>query len=399
MVPERIGHYRIVRLVAEDSRGAVYQALDEQLHREVSIRILSKGALPSENALARFRSLVSHPNIQAVYDLHMEDGVTYMVADYVPGSRLEERMSRGRLQEKEVVRLGAQLAEGLAAAHQHGVLHGELNPNNLWLIPDGELKILDFGLGRQIWPTSEVPAQEVHGYLAPEQLRGEPAVAGSDIYAMGAVLYQMATGRRLFGKSFGSRLTQSILKRAPLPPRSFNPRISLDLERIILKCLEKRVADRYPSAREVALALGQLARARGGVRVEDLAALKEFASTEELERRVREIEGEIRRLLAPLKEGLTRLLVRRNQLHEEAGAARRRFFQVAKQANRRLEEHRSLRSQRRGQHVYVVWDDNGPQYSTQEGAEPPPLSPLRSGRRGVRVGDLVSWFKGSSGSG
>ena len=164
---------------------------------------------------------------------------------FMAGVSLDEKVKAGALQEKEVVRLGMQLAEGLAAAHAEDVIHRDLKPGNLRLTPDGRLKILDFGLAKLLRPVSDVATTEslskTHGaagtlpYMAPEQLQGEPADARSDLWAAGAVLYELATGRRPFPQSSAPMLTDAILRQAAVPPRAVNANLSPELERIISK--------------------------------------------------------------------------------------------------------------------------------------------------------------------
>ncbi len=188
--------------------------------------------------------------------------------ELIPGTGLNEKLTAGALAEKDVARLGTQLAEGLAAAHEQGVLHRDLKPGNLRVMPDGRLKILDFGLAKLLRPVSDVAATEtftetqaVAGtlpYMPPEQLRGEPADKRSDIYAAGVVLYEMATGRRPFRQELAPRLTDAILHEGPPAPSSVNRRVSAGLESIILKCLDKEPERRYQSAKELRVDLERL---------------------------------------------------------------------------------------------------------------------------------------------
>ncbi len=177
--------------------------------------------------------------------------------ELVEGVTLSDKLAAGPLGEKEITRLGVQLAEGLTAAHERRVVHRDLKPANLRVTPDGRLKILDFGLAKLVRPDIASPTaptesftetQGVAGtlpYMAPEQLRGEKVDARSDIYATGAVLYEMATGQRPFPETQGPRLIDAILNRAPQPPSGLNRRVSPVLENIILKALEKEPENRY----------------------------------------------------------------------------------------------------------------------------------------------------------
>ncbi len=275
MIGQTLGHYRVVEQIGAGGMGLVFRAHDERLDRDVALKVLPPGTLTDENARKRFRkealtlSKVNHPNIETVFDFDTEDGVDFLVMELIPGVTLDERLAAGELSEKEVIRLGAQLAEGLAAAHAEGVIHRDLKPGNLRLTPDGRLKILDFGLAKLLRPVSDVAATEslskTHGavgtlpYMAPEQLQGEPADARSDLWAAGAVLYELATGRRPFPQSSAPMLIDAILRQAPVPPRAVNANLSPELERIISKSLEKDPEHRYQSAKELGADLKRLA--------------------------------------------------------------------------------------------------------------------------------------------
>src|SRR5436309_12111271 len=179
--------------------------------------------------------------------------------EYNKGTTLECKLMAGALTEKEVLSLGTQLASGLAAAHERGIVHRDLKPGNLRLTSDGRLKILDFGLaqlaprggGEVTLAATLTRSQEITGtlpYMAPEQLRGEPADARSDIWAVGAVLYEMATGHRPFEERVPTALAGDIIHKPPLPPRKIRSRTSPKLEAVILRCLQKEQAKRYQSA-------------------------------------------------------------------------------------------------------------------------------------------------------
>jgi eukaryotic-like serine/threonine-protein kinase len=189
--------------------------------------------------------------------------------EYVEGTSLAHRVGCGPLSEREVASVGAQIAQALEEAHDHGVVHRDLKPENILLTPKGRVKVLDFGLARLLRPANDLGATEsitqtqamtgTLPYMAPEQLQGEVADARSDIHAAGAVLYEMATGQRAFRDELSSRLVDEILHHPPILPRAVNRRISPELERIILKCLEKDPDNRYQSARDLEVDLRQLA--------------------------------------------------------------------------------------------------------------------------------------------
>ena len=271
-VGHTLGHYRIMEQIGAGGMGVVYRAYDEQLERVVAVKVLPAGTLADETARKRFRkealalARLNHPNIETVHDFGDHDGTDFLVMELIPGSSLSAKLAAGPLPEKEIIRLGMQLAEGLAAAHEQEVVHRDLKPGNLMVTPDGRLKILDFGLARLLKPAQDADVTQsiTEGsgafsgtlpYMSPEHLRGEPTDARSDIYAAGAVLYEMATGQRPFPHLHRPTLMGAILHEAPPPPSSLNHRIAPALESVILKALAKEPARRYQSARELLVAL------------------------------------------------------------------------------------------------------------------------------------------------
>jgi serine/threonine-protein kinase len=279
MIGQTLGHYRILEKIGAGGMGEVYRARDERLERDVAIKVLPPNLVPDESVRKRLRkeaqalSKLNHPNIEILFELGSKDCAEFLVVEYVPGVTLGDRLAEGPLPEREIARLGVQLASGLAAAHSQGVVHCDLKPGNLRITPDGRLKILDFGIAKSLRVTRESSKYDVTTesgtgdqamagtlpYMAPEQLRSEPADARSDLYSAGAVLYEMATGQRAFRDGVAPRLTDAILHQPVVPPRAVNARISPELERIILKCLQKEPENRYQSAAELEVDLRQLA--------------------------------------------------------------------------------------------------------------------------------------------
>ena len=269
-----LGHYRIAEKIGAGGMGEVYRAHDEHLSRDVAIKVLPSGTLSDQSARRHFRnealalSKLNYPGIATIYDFDTQDGVDFLVMEYIPGITLSEKLAGRPLAEKEVVALGTQLAEALAAAHAEGVVHRDLKPGNLRVTGDGRLKILDFGLAKLRIPVIPGAATEsidqtlamagTLPYMAPEQLLGEEADARTDIHAAGAVLYEMATGQRPFGKMERAQLITAILRQAPAPPAQLNPQVPAELERLIGKCLEKEPENRYQSAKELAVDLRRL---------------------------------------------------------------------------------------------------------------------------------------------
>jgi eukaryotic-like serine/threonine-protein kinase len=299
MIGQTLGHYRIVESIGAGGMGAVYRAHDDHLDRDVAVKVLAISALTDKAARDRFRkealalSKLSHPNIATVFDFDTEHDVDFLAMELILGVTLSSRLAAGLLDEAEALKLGMQLADGLAAAHARGVLHRDLKPGNLIVTPEGHLKILDFGLATLLKPIGEAEltrtSTETPGYsgtlpyMAPEQLCGEPADARSDIFAAGTVLYEMATGRRPFPQSQGAELIGAILHQTPAPPSTHNRLIGPAFDGVVMKALEKAPVQRYQTARELLAAL----EAAGGL-------------TREAVRARRAISPRLRRVLASL---------------------------------------------------------------------------------------------------
>jgi serine/threonine protein kinase/tetratricopeptide (TPR) repeat protein len=267
-----LGHYRIDQQIGAGGMGVVYLAHDEQLDRDIALKVLPAGTLADEVARKQFRkealalAKLSHPNIATIFEFGSQDGVDFLAMELIPGKPLSEKLHGGAMPQPEIVRLGTQLAEGLAAAHDQGVIHRDLKPANLFVTPDGRLKILDFGLakhtaaasGRDVTRSITADTGTVSGtvpYMSPEQLRGLPIDLRSDIYAAGAVLHEMASGRRAFPQTQGAELMGAILYEAPASIRSVNKHVSPGLESIVSKSLAKDPSQRYQTARELRVAL------------------------------------------------------------------------------------------------------------------------------------------------
>jgi serine/threonine protein kinase/tetratricopeptide (TPR) repeat protein len=271
MIGQTLGHYRIEEKIGAGGMGEVYRAHDEHLDRDVALKVLPADALADNAARKRFHkeaqalSKLSHPNIAIVFDFDTQQGVDFLAMEMIPGATLSSTLAAGPLDEGEVLNLGMQLADALAAAHARGVVHRDLKPGNLIVSPEGRLKILDFGLATLFKPTGEANVTqsntETHGasgtlpYMSPEQLRGEPADPRSDIYSAGAVLYEMATGQRPFPQSQSAELIGAVLHQRPAPPSKHNPLIRPPLEGVVMKALEKTPAQRHQTARELLAAL------------------------------------------------------------------------------------------------------------------------------------------------
>jgi len=272
MIGRTFGHYTITGKLGAGGMGEVYRAHDEHLDRDVAFKVLPAGIVGDEAARKQFRkealalAKLNHPNIETIYEFGSQEGVDYLAMELVPGRALDEILAAGALPEPEIVRLGTQFADGLAAAHDQGIIHRDLKPGNVFVTPDGRVKILDFGLAKLLHPeltgdvTRSVTVQSgtISGtvpYMSPEQLRGLPVDTRSDIYGAGAVLYEMASGRRPYPQTQTAELMGAILLQALPPVRSVNPNVSVRLERVISKALEKEASQRFQTAREMKAAL------------------------------------------------------------------------------------------------------------------------------------------------
>ncbi len=272
-----LSHYRVLEQIGEGGMGVVYRAHDERLDRDVALKVLPSGALADEAARKRFKkealalSRLNHPNIATVFDFDTQEGMDFLVEEFIPGHSLHELVATGALPEHDILHLGVQICEGLATAHEQGIIHRDLKPANIRVMPtpDQRVKILDFGLAKML-PKASVGSDDVTAtfsetqsvagtlpYMAPEQVMNERLDARTDIWALGCVLYEMATGRRPFSGS-GITLADQIRQQQPTAPAKVNAKVSPGLEAIILKCLEKDPGRRYASTRDIAVALRQL---------------------------------------------------------------------------------------------------------------------------------------------
>jgi predicted Ser/Thr protein kinase len=279
-----VSHYRVIEHLGEGGVGVVYRGWDERLERDVALKFLlprARETADRRERLAREAKMLSrldHPAIATVYDIDADGDRQFLVMEFVRGVTLSERLAGGPLPEAEALPIAMQMAEALAAAHEQGVVHRDLKPANVMVTVRGHVKVLDFGLAAcfEEEPTSasrdRTRTVELVGtvpYMAPEQLFGQPIDLRTDVFSFGAVLYEMVTGFAPFSGRVSTAIADAILHQAPVPPRRARPGLSTGLEAVILRCLEKRASDRYPSAREGG---GRPAPARGGRRAADLEA-------------------------------------------------------------------------------------------------------------------------------
>lgn len=266
----RVSHYAIVAPIAAGGMGRVYLGRDELLRRHVAVKVLrspESNVWPGERLLteARFHAQFAHPSVASVYDFVEQDGREFLIMEFVAGMTLSEILAGGPLPYDEVVRLGRQLAHGLAAAHAAGVVHRDLKPQNLRLTSTGRLKIVDFGIA-VAGPAAGLPQDSIEtqsavhnagtvAYMSPEQLRGRPVDRRSDIFSAGAVLYEMATGRSAFPQRSLAALVSAVLYDNPPAVTSLNPLVPASFDRVVFKALAKDPEQRFPSASALAHAL------------------------------------------------------------------------------------------------------------------------------------------------
>jgi Tol biopolymer transport system component len=274
----RLGPYEILAPLGAGGMGEVYRARDPRLGREVAIKVLPTSFTSDPDRLRRFEQearaagMLSHPNLTAVFDVgKSEDGAPYVVQELLEGETLRSALSGGPLSPKKSVDYALQIAHGLAAAHEKGIVHRDLKPENVFVTGDGRVKILDFGLAKLTEPDEKAGALSglvttaagtqtgvVLGtlvYMSPEQLKGQLADSRSDLFALGAVLYEMLTGRRPFEGATPAETITAILNEDPPEIPGSGARISPALDRVVRHCLEKSPASRFQSARDLAFAL------------------------------------------------------------------------------------------------------------------------------------------------
>ena len=270
----RLGPYEVLALLGAGGMSEVYRARDTRLDRDVAIKVLAASAFADSRRLdrllreARAISRLNHPHICALYDVGQQDGVTFLVMELLEGKTLADELAKGPLPVDRAIAFGLQMAQALDAAHTRGVIHRDLKPGNVMITRDG-VKLLDFGLAklhepdespdslnttRGVGPTEEGAVLGTYPYMSPEQLEGREADARSDIFALGVVLYEMATGSRPFQADNRAALTAAILTQTP-PPVSTVCAAPPLLDRVIARCLEKDPEARWQSARDLASAL------------------------------------------------------------------------------------------------------------------------------------------------
>jgi tetratricopeptide (TPR) repeat protein/tRNA A-37 threonylcarbamoyl transferase component Bud32 len=271
LVGQTLSHYRIESKLGEGGMGVVYRARDENLERDIALKVLPPDRLADETARARFRkealalSQLNHPHICTIYEVGEADGRAYIAMEYVAGRPLSGLVPHDGLPIETVIRYGAQIADALAHAQDHSLVHRDLKSSNVMITPEGRAKVLDFGLAKRVREAEAGDVTRSRGtlteagsvagtlhYMAPEVLQGEPADARSDLWALGVMLYEMATGVLPFQGQTGFAVSSAILKEPPAP---LPPGVPAALRAIILRCLAKEPGQRYQRAGEVRAAL------------------------------------------------------------------------------------------------------------------------------------------------
>lgn len=252
--------YEILEVIGEGGMAIVYRALDHRLNRDVAVKIMRDEMAADEEFRRRFCTeshavaMLSHPNIVAVYDVSHNDNVEYIVMELVDGITLKQYIERkGVVAWKEVVHFTKQICKALAHAHERGIIHRDIKPQNIMLLRDGTIKVGDFGIAaleNEVYENNGEAIGSIH-YIAPEQARGECPDARSDIYSLGVMMYEMLTGGLPFtGNTLGEIAVQH-MNAKPVPPHEKNPEIPLELERITLKAMSAELSERYQSANEL----------------------------------------------------------------------------------------------------------------------------------------------------
>ncbi len=286
MTGSRLGPYEILSPLGAGGMGEVYRARDARLGREVAIKVLPAAFSADRDRLRRFEQeakaagSLNHPNITAVYDVGSVDGAPYVVSELLEGETLRSILAGRKLSTRKAIDYSVQIAHGLAAAHEKRIVHRDLKPENLFVTKDGRVKILDFGLAKLArealpsGPATQAPTQTALtepgvvmgtvGYMSPEQVRGSPADAQSDIFTFGVILYEMLTGVRPFRGDSAAETMAAILKEDPPDLPAVNSTVSPALDRIVRHCLEKSPEERFQSAQDLgfdlSVAAGESAR-------------------------------------------------------------------------------------------------------------------------------------------
>ncbi|MFN2386886.1 MAG: protein kinase, partial [Thermoanaerobaculia bacterium] len=274
----RLGSYEILAPLGAGGMGEVYRARDGKLDREVAIKVLPESVAADPDALTRFElearavAALSNPHILAIYDFGTHEGLSYAVTELLEGETLRSKLDGGPISQRQAIDYGVQIAKGLSAAHEKGVVHRDLKPENIFIARDGHLKILDFGLAKrveEVSPEEETSGPTVSGhtepgtvmgtigYMSPEQVRGLSVDHRSDIFSFGAILYEMLSGKKAFQKDTATDTMAAILRDEPPELSASGRNVLPALDLIVRHCLEKDRNNRFQSARAIAFPLSE----------------------------------------------------------------------------------------------------------------------------------------------
>jgi len=276
MIDRTISHFRIVEKLGAGGMGVVFKAIDTRLDRSVALKFLPDGMTQDSQALERFRreaqaaSALNHPGICTIYDIGEQDNAPFIAMEFIDGETLRQHINGKPLPIEQILDLGIQISSAIEAAHSKGIIHRDIKPSNVFVTKDGQAKVLDFGLAKLVSKgvVGSTPADSASktteesisivgiisgtpAYMSPEHVRGDDLDPRADIFALGLLLYEMATGRAAFGGRTGGAIIEAILTRAPESVRSLNPQLPPQLEEIINKCIEKDRDRRYANAATV----------------------------------------------------------------------------------------------------------------------------------------------------
>src|SRR3989442_1249690 len=297
MIGASLNQYRIIAPIGAGGMGEVFRARDTRLNRDVAVKVLPKDFVADADRLRRFEqeaktlAALNHPNVLTVFDAGVHEGAPYLVSELLEGKTLREEMNGDALPVRKAIDYALQIAQGLAAAHDKGVVHRDLKPENIFVTKDGRVKILDFGLAKlrqggrvapraplnsgdasdgsrgATSPTIRIDADAIinttepgmvlgtPAYMSPEQVRGEPADHRADIFAFGCVLYEMLSGTRAFRRDTPVASMNAVLSEEPPDVDTRNPDVPLALDRVVRRCLEKQADNRFQTAKDLAFAI------------------------------------------------------------------------------------------------------------------------------------------------
>jgi serine/threonine protein kinase/Tol biopolymer transport system component len=276
----RLGHYEVVSALGAGGMGEVYRARDARIERDVAVKVLPAALAENEDRLRRFEQeaqaagRLNHPNVMTVHDVGRHEGLPYVVSELLEGETLRARLGGSPLPVRKATEIAVQIARGLAAAHEQGIVHRDLKPENVFVVKDGQVKILDFGLAKltrgeaalaaesdlrtEAYGTDPGTVMGTVGYMSPEQVRGRPVDHRSDIFSLGAILYEMLSGKRAFARDSSVETLNAILKEDPPELSGTGRPLPPALDRIVRHCLEKSPDERFASARDLAFDLQSL---------------------------------------------------------------------------------------------------------------------------------------------